>query len=449
MKSLFIVLALLFSYTPLLAQQPQWTLLRENASGVIAVDPTNSNIIYINGVLKTTDGGVTWEVHSQGFGIFPYEVLVDPDNPQLIYACGEGLQMGIVKSLDGGLTWTKRDTGIAIDHHGYYATALALDAERNILYAGDITGGGGVYRSFDKGEHWELLRSFGVFDLMVDEESGAVYTCVSEGVWKSGDQGQTWIRVSNGLPIRSINPFTGDTLYYDVQSISKVRQSNTLYATVLDNGIHKSYDAGKNWFSVNNGLTEDHTLHGVVVSQIDTNIVFAGGSSSIRDSIMSGLWRSINGGKFWERYHRGLPTASPDWIIAQHLLMNDNDLYVEFQGLDFRGIYKLSHLTTEVNTQENLDQSFTYYLYPNYPNPIKNSTSIKYVLKTGDFVTVKVFNLEGKEVISLIKQWQYQGSYSIQWNGKNAKGGDVPSGIYFVQLKAGSFITTRKMILMR
>src|SRR3990172_5913013 len=106
MKS-FMFLSLLLCQAALSAQKPQWTLLRENTSGVITVDPTNSDVIYINGVLKTTDGGLTWDVHSQGFGIIPYDVIVDPNNPLIIYSCGDGFQMGIVKSRDGGLTWTK------------------------------------------------------------------------------------------------------------------------------------------------------------------------------------------------------------------------------------------------------------------------------------------------------------------------------------------------------
>jgi photosystem II stability/assembly factor-like uncharacterized protein len=451
MKPLIFFLSLLFNCAIIFAQQPQWILLRENATGVIAVDPTDSKTIYISGVLKTTDGGLTWTVHLDGFNLaFATDVIVDPNNPQMVYVCGYGLQMGIVKSINGGLTWTKSDTGIVTDHHGYSLGAMALDAKRNILYAGDFAAGGGAYRSLDGGKRWELLtKVFSTYDLLVDQEDGTVYAGTTNGVWKSHDQGRTWIRMSKGLPINSINPFSGDTLYFDARSIAKIKKSNTLYSALRDNGIYKSYDGGENWFSVNNGLIKGHTLHGVVVSQIDTNIVFAGGSSSTRDSIMSGLWRSTNGGQFWRRYHQGLPTASPDWIVAQHLLINDNDLYVELQGLDFRGFYKLSHITTGVNVPDHPDQSFTYYLHHNYPNPFKNSTSINYALKTGEYVTVRVFDLEGKEVNSLVKQWQYQGNYSIQWNGKNAKGGDVPSGIYLIHFRAGSFTQSRKILLVR
>ncbi|MCI0551894.1 MAG: hypothetical protein L0287_13145, partial [Anaerolineae bacterium] len=403
MKSVTMFLSALLYYAALLAQTPQWTLLRANTSGVIAVDPSNSNIIYINGVHKTMDGGLTWQVNSQGFGLFgPYDVIVDLNNPQVIYVSGDGLGMGVVKSRNGGLTWTKSDTGIVFDHHGYTVRAMALDAKHNILYAGDLAGGGGMYRSIDGAARWELLSTsgFNAKDLLVDEETGIVYVAAYQGVWKSEDQGKTWTGINNGLPIAYINPFTGDTLYAEVWSIAKVKQSRTLYAAVGGNGIYKSYNAGKNWFSVNNGLIKGQG--GVVISQIDTNVVFADGASSIPQGIMSGLWRSIDGGQSWERYHQGLPTASPEWIVAKNLVIHDNALYLELQGLDLQGIYKLAPLifTTEVKIKENNDQPFNFYLHPNYPNPFKNSTKVNYDLKIASHITLKVFDLNGKEVIS-------------------------------------------------
>ena len=449
MKSFMIFLFLY--HATLLAQTPQWTLLRENTSGVIAVDPTNSNIIYIDGVLKTTDGGLTWQFNSLGFGVIPNDIIVDPNDLKMVYVCGNGLRMGIVKSADGGLTWTKSDTGIVTDHHGYSVLAMALDAKRNILYAGDVAASGGVYRSLNGGKYWERLpmARFEARDLLVDQENGTVYAGTFNGVWKSPEQGRTWVRISKGLPINSINPFSGDTLYYDVWSIAKVKQSNTLYAVLRENGIYKSFDAGKNWFSVNNELSTGITFHRVVVSEVDTNIIYVGGQSNRFAGIMAGLLRSTNGGQIWQRYAEGLPTTSPEWLWALHLTMHKNALYLELQGLVPRGIYKLepAAMTSVKNDRE--IKIKTYNLVPNYPNPFINSTWISYQLKDNSFAKIKIFDITGKEVITLVEKQQTGGEYKTQWNGKNREGGDVPSGIYFVQLKAGSFIKTHKMVLMR
>lgn len=459
MKSVMMLISLLLCYAALLAQTPQWTLVRKNATDVIAIDPTDSKTIYINGVLKTTDGGLTWTVHPEGFGLaYATDVIVDLNNPQVIYVCGYGFRMGLVKSRDGGLTWAKSDTGIVADHHGYSVNAMAFDAKRNILYAGDLAGGGGMYRSFDGAAHWELLSfpGFDAIDLLVDQESGIVYVAAYQGVWKSQDQGKSWNRISNGLPIASINPFTGDTLYTYAWSFAKVKQSKTLYAAVLDNGIYKSYDAGKNWFPVNDTLTQGLTFRsGVVVSEIDTNVIYVGNRGDALVNIPGGVLSSVNGGKNWKRMNVGLPNLPLNRISVFNLAMDNalNTLYGTFGFLypdsERYGLYKLNPATiTTVNEREKfLIKDFD--LFQNYPNPFNAGTVIRYRIKNRSYVKLVIYDITGKEVILLVSKFQSPGEYQIKWNGKRNEGGDAPSGIYFIQLKAESFAQIRKMLIIR
>jgi hypothetical protein len=79
----------------------------------------------------------------------------------------------------------------------------------------------------------------------------------------------------------------------------------------------------------------------------------------------------------------------------------------------------------------------------NYPNPFNPSTTIRYELpKTAD-VSLKIFNVLGQEMVSLVNDQRAPGSYQVQWNA------NVPSGIYFYRLEAGGFVETKKMILLR
>ncbi|MCI0556108.1 MAG: T9SS type A sorting domain-containing protein [Anaerolineae bacterium] len=457
MKSLILFLSLISSVV--LAQQPQWMLVRENIIGVIAVDPTNSSIIYINGVHKTTDGGLTWQVNSQGFGLFrPYDVIVDPNNPQVIYVCGDGLRMGVVKSCDDGLTWTKSDTGIVPDHHDYTVRAMALDAKRNILYAGDLSGGGGMYRSLDGAAHWELLSTsgFNAIDMLVDQEQGTVYVATYQGVRKSEDQGKIWNLISTGLPIASINPFTGDTLYAIVWSIAKIKQSKTLYAAVRDNGIYKSYNMGKNWFSMNDSLTQGVTVRsGIVASEIDTNVVYIGNWGDALVNISGGVLSSVDGGKNWKRVNTGLPSLPLNRISVFNLAINNasNTLYGTFGLLypdsERYSLYKLNPAT--ITTVKERKEFFIsdYDLFQNYPNPFNSETQIRYRIKNRSFVKLSIYDITGKEVIELLSSFQSPGEYHINWNGKHKNGGNAPSGIYFIQLEAKSFTQIRKMLIIR
>ncbi len=91
-----------------------------------------------------------------------------------------------------------------------------------------------------------------------------------------------------------------------------------------------------------------------------------------------------------------------------------------------------------------------FSLYQNYPNPFNPSTNIKYDLPTYATVTLKIYNLLGQVVRTLVNnQFQNPGTYTITWNGKDNEGNLLPSGQYLYQIQAGHFTSTRKMILLK
>ena len=85
-----------------------------------------------------------------------------------------------------------------------------------------------------------------------------------------------------------------------------------------------------------------------------------------------------------------------------------------------------------------------YTLEQNYPNPFNPVTTISYTIAAKDFVTIKVFDLLGKEVATLVNEEKPAGSYSINFNASR-----LSSGVYFYRMKAGSFVETKKLILMK
>jgi|GEM_PF-1180043 subtilisin family serine protease len=106
--------------------------------------------------------------------------------------------------------------------------------------------------------------------------------------------------------------------------------------------------------------------------------------------------------------------------------------------------------TSEDSTQtEQNNLKANYSLSQNYPNPFNPTTAIKYCLKEETKVTIKVYNLLGKEIITLVNETQPAGYQSITWNGTDHSGNPVPSGIYICQMKAGNFTKSQKMVLMK
>jgi hypothetical protein len=91
-----------------------------------------------------------------------------------------------------------------------------------------------------------------------------------------------------------------------------------------------------------------------------------------------------------------------------------------------------------------------FELLPNYPNPFNPTTSITVGIPYGSDVEVKIFSLLGSEVATLARGWHEAGRYTYVWDGTNASGKPVSSGLYFYSLVAGGNRTAvRKMILLR
>ena len=102
---------------------------------------------------------------------------------------------------------------------------------------------------------------------------------------------------------------------------------------------------------------------------------------------------------------------------------------------------------TGLDLSENLPEEFR--LAQNYPNPFNPSTSINFQVPLATDVTLRVFNVLGQEVRTLINGFYAAGQYSVTWNGRDNLENPVPSGMYLYQLEADGFSEIRKMILVK
>ena len=85
-----------------------------------------------------------------------------------------------------------------------------------------------------------------------------------------------------------------------------------------------------------------------------------------------------------------------------------------------------------------------YLLSQNYPNPFNPSTTIKYSVPKLSFVTIKIYDVLGSEIATLVNEEKPIGTYALNWNAAN-----LSSGVYFYLLQAGDFVQTKKMILLK
>jgi hypothetical protein len=90
-----------------------------------------------------------------------------------------------------------------------------------------------------------------------------------------------------------------------------------------------------------------------------------------------------------------------------------------------------------------------YRLEANYPNPFNPSTTIKYTVAQAGMVKLAIYDILGREVRSLVNTNMPAGDQSVQWDGRDLNGKTVSSGVYFYKLQAGSFVSTKKMMLLK
>jgi hypothetical protein len=90
-----------------------------------------------------------------------------------------------------------------------------------------------------------------------------------------------------------------------------------------------------------------------------------------------------------------------------------------------------------------------YWAYQSYPNPFNPVCTIRYDIPSPGRVKLQVFDVSGSLMRSVVNGWREPGVYSEVWDGRDAAGKQLPSGVYFYRLEAGDFVATRKMVLLR
>ena len=203
-----------------------------------------------------------WESLQGPFGGSIYSIAIDPANSSIIYA---GSSMGgIYKSIDSGANWTDK-TGTML--RSETRSVIVNPDNPQIIYALQQ---GGLYRSDDSAESWIRLDMQGGLDLDIDPQNPDIlYAATTSGVSKTIDGGNSWFSVNTGIESQYMMSVAVDP-----------NNSNTIYAGAYFNnstsgGIFKSVDAGATWTAINNGLAID-TVNTLKVDPADSNKVYAG-----------------------------------------------------------------------------------------------------------------------------------------------------------------------------
>jgi hypothetical protein len=152
-----------------------------------------------------------------------------------------------------------------------------------------------------------------------------------------------------------------------------------------------------------------------------------------------------------------LATKDTIWITPGNWIVQDIIPGQYIDNLTILGVPPFSipgletKLTDEINSfvedEETIPNAFS--LEQNYPNPFNPSTNIGFRISDGGFVSLKVYDVLGNEVATIVNEELPAGTYEVEFNSHSGEVRNLTSGVYFYQLQAGDFIQTKKMVLMR
>jgi hypothetical protein len=384
-----------------------------------------------------------------------------------------------LRTTDGGSTWTNLITwqnGLEVD------TILSLEKAGGYIFAG-TNSPGSLYRSSDDGDSWSPIGQGFPPNTAVNGmtcSNGVIYAAASTGVYSSNDNGGSWSVDTTGLNMAPWYRYTvtpggivgivaiDSTLFavrsWDVQTPGGVymMRANSiawkpigleslstygLYAIVdLDSnvfvgtadGIYRYSGSGTIWLPRNNGLPLSDTtwLQSCLFTTVDT-LLFAYISYTSTYVYNKGIYVTSDLGQTWE--------AVSDSVFSDAALnamaATPKFLFAGTQSGAWR--IPISDIVTAVNDRmPQLPSGFA--LYQNYPNPFNPTTVIRYQIPTVTHVTLKIYDVLGRELKTLVVGRQNAGDHSVTFDARH-----LPSGVYFYTLRACSYAKSGKMLLLK
>ncbi|MBN8583824.1 MAG: T9SS type A sorting domain-containing protein [Ignavibacteria bacterium] len=278
--------------------------------------------------------------------------------------------------------------------------------------------------SYNLGANWTAQQSGTTRNLKGIGMNGGFVVAVGEKgtILRTTNSGQNWMNVS--LPDSTIN------LYCVSQRTRQNFNATNFYIAGSQGKIFKSTDNGATWSLKNSGTT--NTLRSIFFSGNDSGAV-SGDNGTVRITTNAGeTWFSdpvFNGLNGSITSISEIPRSSKTFSA----LSNGSGLYLISEDPPFIGIKNISN---------EIPKEFS--LLQNYPNPFNPVTNIQFQIKQSSEVKIVIYDVNGKELQTLVNQKLNAGTYSADWNAANSS-----SGVYFYKLTADDFTQTRKMVLVK
>ncbi|CAN5616783.1 hypothetical protein BH10BAC5_BH10BAC5_02370 [soil metagenome] len=434
-----------------------WSYGSSNMNFPTAISLSNSNFGFVSGIYgynyRTTDGGMNWENIRHSIADDCFRILfLDSLNGYFI-----GLNGKILHTLNGGIQWEAQQSGVIAG----LSQANFLNLNTGYIVGSNSNSSLGVIiKTTNTGKSWQ-----NIFNIPNIQFNGVSFINPNTGmavgnygyITKTTNGGQSWTDIT----------FNSTYYLYKVDFIDE----NIAFAvgSKPDNSpglVLRTTNGGTNWISLPNGSTG--RLYDVDFINTNTGTIVGDYGTILRTTNQGLNWTVQSGdihgftkvqflnantgivlGNWAEDLILKTTNAGLNWIrqsgptnqsIYDGCFIGSDFIVTGYAGLILRN--RSNSLVNVGGTVSNIPDYFR--LKQNYPNPFNPTTQIKYELPITNFVILKVYDVLGNEVETLVNENQNAGSYSVTFNASN-----YPSGIYFYKIETSNFSETKKMLLIK
>lgn len=270
----------------------------------LAIDSFNPTVLYLgtqgSGLFLSKDEAQTWQQLSSDVldkGADIYDIEIDPKNPDFVYlAVFQGGFGRVLRSQNNVQSWQEI---YVVSKEKVMVTAIEIDNFNNaIIYLG--TSDGGIFKSLDGGNSWQLLKWFGdsISDIKIDPRADQIVyaATLSQGIYKTSDQGQNWQALSSfqktSSGLGSVNPLQKSSARGKIKNIIIDPRDSRILHVACENEISVSFDAGETWQKLNILLPEQSSSISVAAQDPKNSSVIYYGAGTM-------VYKTTNSGQTW------------------------------------------------------------------------------------------------------------------------------------------------------